>query len=440
MRILIRFPVAIIGPLVVATFLASGCSGGSQSGALPPGPTGAAPVPSASQNVGALSLAQNVVPGIPLHVQNYTFWQQSGIATNVPADWVAAWSTWVETGDSTNAKLFRAAGGRYAVAYVNPNYYIVEPGYTDPGNYPSSAFGHGGNGTRTQRPQGGGTEYYLLPNSSASQNGFKGLAGGVASVGGYNYIYADGVSDALSESLYRMGPPPTEISTDAQYIDGMKQLLTLSPLPMIINGYNNGNPVTEEQQYLGARNIAGIYGETCFTNPTSLVTGQRWIDMANALLATTSRHTFAVCGGRGQISDTRSFRLYYLASWWLTYDASYSVSLAEFQSIGNVYVFPEQMLVPTSPDETVGNVSSLKWYTGAYVRRFEMCYYKAVAWGACAAVVNPGTTTVRIPTLPVAYRHSLALDNNNLYEGGVASLSTSVPTTLAPGTGVILVR
>jgi len=440
MRILIRFPVAIIGALVVATLLASGCSGGPQSGALPPGPMGAAPLPSASQNVSTLAVAQNVVPGVPLHVKNYTFWQQSGIATGVPASWAAAWATFAEIGDSTNARAFHAAGGKYAVAYTDPNYFITGPGYDPPGNYPESAFGHGSDGYRTHRPQGGGTEYYLLPNSTLAQDVYKVITEAIALMGGYNYVYADGVSDSLPESLYRMGPTPTEITSTTQYVDGMKASIALSALPVIINGYNNGDPMTEEREYIGAPKVAAGLGEACFTNPTAVVNGQQWIDMANALLATTARHVYAICGGRGALSDNRALRTYYLASWWLTYDENYSVSMEIMSSRANVYVFAEQQIVPDSPDTTVSNVSSLKWYTGAYVRRFDMCYYKGVAWGACAAVVNPGTTSVRIPTLPIAYRHSLALDNNNLYEGGVASLSTSVPTTLAPGTGVILVR
>jgi hypothetical protein len=40
--------------------------------------------------------------------------------------------------------------------------------------------------------------------------------------------------------------------------------------------------------------------------------------------------------------------------------------------------------------------------------------------------------------LSKTYHHVLVLDNNNLYNGGKVSLSSSVPKTLAPGTAVLL--
>jgi hypothetical protein len=166
-----------------------------------------------------------------------------------------------------------------------------------------------------------------------------------------------------------------------------------------------------------------------------------WQLLEDALLYTTSHGRYAICGGRSAQPDTRPFRIYYLASWWLSYDPTYSVSIAEFNSSGSVYVFPEQTVVPTRPDEVVTDINGLRWYTGVYIRRFEACYYNQVSWGPCAAVVNPSSThSAAIPSLPIAYRHSLALDLNNLYAGGVASLSTSVPTSLAPGTAVILLQ
>jgi hypothetical protein len=161
--------------------------------------------------------------------------------------------------------------------------------------------------------------------------------------------------------------------------------------------------------------------------------------MANALLYTTGRHYPAICVGKGGLSDNRALRNYWLASWWLTYDPTYSVAGELMTSPGDVYVFAEQQLVPTRPDQVVNNINSLRWWTGAYVRRFEACYYDQHPWGYCAAVVNPSSTSsAAIPSLPVTYHHSLILDLNNLYGGGKASLSTSVPTKLAPGTAVIL--
>jgi len=424
-----RFILGLLFALAFATIY--GC-GGSTAGVVPTGS------PQAGRRISTAATVGTLMAAIPEHVQDFTFWNQSGIATAVPASWAARWATWVETGQPVHAAQFHAAGGKHTVAFTDPNYYYVEPGYTSPGNYPESAFGHGADGVRSQRALYGGIEYYLLPNSPASQSGFVGIADAFAATGAYDYIYADGISDTLAESISLLAPTPIEITTNAQYVAGMKQLLAQSPLPTIANGYENGNPLAEEE-YVGAPNVAGILGETCFTEVTHVVTGSLWSEEADALLYTTSHQRFAFCGGRGLEGDTRPSRTYYLASWWLTYDANYSVSLEEFRSYADVYVFPEQLIVPTSPDETVTDVNALKWWTGAYMRRFNACYYDRVSWGACAAVVNPSSSSsALLPPIGLTYRHSLALDENNLFEGGRASLSSVVPTTLAPGTAVIL--
>ena len=411
----------------------AGCGHGTSvlpapGGEIPVAPTVAAP---------SLEMAPEIST-IPTHVATLTEWQQSGVATQVPASWIAQWATYALIGTSAYANAFHAAGGKYAVAYTNANYWYTSPTYTAPGSYSESAFAHASTGARVSRPQGTGTEYYLNPNSSAEQSVYAGITSAVKSRGGFNYVYVDGVSSNLSISLYRFSGAPVEITTDAQYVAGMKATMAKSALPTIINGFMNGNPVQEEE-YVGATNIAAIFGESCFTTYSGLYTGQKWIDMANALLYTTGRHYPAICVGKGGLSDNRALRNYWLASWWLTYDPTYSVAGELMTSPGNVYMFAEQQLVPTRPDQVITDINSIRWWTGAYVRRFEACYYLQHPWGYCAAVVNPSSTSsAAIPRLPVTYHHSLALDGNNLYGGGKASLSTSVPTSLAPGSAVIL--
>jgi hypothetical protein len=424
--------------LVLSFFLAvlaqAGCSS-KQSTAIVPGP----PFRGGSAQLHPAAVG-DVNPAVPAHVQDFTFWNQSGIATTVPVSWMATWATWIETRAYTYADEFHSAGGKYTVTYTNANYYYVSPKYTSPGIFPETAFGHGSNGVRTQWDGiYGGTEYYLLPNSTASQNGFAGVVQSLTQYGGFNYVYVDGVSDSLTTSLWgHRLPVPVEITTNAQYVTGMKQLVARSSLPTIINGYNNGDPVTEEE-YVGAPNIAAVFGEACFTQPSKVLTGNYWIHQEDALIFTTAHGLYAICGGRGPTTDSRPQRIYYFASWLLTYDPNRSVSLEEFASSGGVYVFPEQMIVPTDAFETASEIGSLKWWTGVYMRRFGTCYYDRVSWGACAAVVNSSSTaSSTLPSIALTYHHSLALDLNNLYAGGKATLSSTVPTTLLPGTAVIL--
>jgi hypothetical protein len=407
---------------------AAGC--GSASGVLP---SPMSPSNPASSGV----LRPQSITG-PTHVTNFTFWQQSGIATQVPAAWVAAWATYAEVGTNAYAQSFHAAGGKYAVAYVNPNYWYTSPTYTAPGNYAESAFAHTSGGARVWRAQGTGTEYYLDPNTAASQSGFKAIAQAIKAAGGYDYIYADGVSSNFSISEYHFTGTPVDITTDAQYVGGMKQLLAGSPLPTIANGFMNGNPVQEEE-YAGASNVAGIFGESCFAGHTNVYTGQHWTDMANGLIYTTAHHVVAICGGRGDFSDNRSQRMYWLGSWWLTYDPTYSVALEIMGSPGSVYLFAEQTLVPTNPLTTATtSIAQLQTSTGAYAREFGTCYLKGVVFDNCATVVNPTASTVSMPSLHHAYHWSLALDNNNLYDGGAITWTRGVPTSLPSGSAVVM--
>ncbi|MBV8172590.1 MAG: hypothetical protein JO219_11735 [Candidatus Eremiobacteraeota bacterium] len=426
-----EFRISRVAVLVAAAVLwaaAAGCA--SHVPSAVPGPD--APGPGSGQTFMPQSVTQ------PTHVTNFTYWKQSGIADSVPASWMALWSTYAEIGTNADAKAFHNAGGKYAVAYTSPNYWYTSSCYTAPGNYPESAFAHTSKGARISRPQGCGTEYYINPNTSGSQSTYQQITDAVHNGGGYNYIYADGVSSNLAISLYHFNGTPVEITTDAEYIGGMKTVLSKSPLPTIANGYMNGNPVQEEE-YVAQTNIAAIFGESCFAGHTSISQGQNWIDMANALIYTTTHHEVAICGGRGDYSDNRSQRMYWLGSWWLTYDPTYSVALEIMGSTGNVYLFAEQQLVPTSPLTTAtSDISELRTSTGAYAREFEMCYLKGVAFDNCVAVVNPTTSTVSMPSLKHAYHWTLTLDNNNLYYGGLVTWTHSVPSTLAPGTATVL--
>ena len=70
------------------------------------------------------------------------------------------------------------------------------------------------------------------------------------------------------------------------------------------------------------------------------------------------------------------------------------------------------------------------------MREFGACYYRGVNKGKCAVVVNPGTSTVTVPT--TAYSHSLTLSGGGVLDGGSVGFSGSRPSSLAPGSGAIL--
>jgi hypothetical protein len=371
-----------------------------------------------------------------MHVKNFTFWKQSGIATDVPAAWMAAHVTFVETGRASDARDYRNAGGQYSMVYTDPNYYFVSPGYRSHGDFPEGAFGHDATGARITRPQGDGVEYYLVPNAQ-TRDAYRRVTLADADVA-YDYVFADGVSDSLHTSLYRMSAPPVEPRSDAEYLAGMKAVLAASAKPVIINGYDNGEPLGIET-YATSPNIAGIYGEACLETDRGAKTGDRWIREADALLFTTAHQRFAFCGGHGREQNNQAERLYWLASWWLTFDPEYSVAVEVFESPRDVYVFPESQLVPTSPVQSAGSdINSLRTGGGAYVREFRQCYDAGNPIGPCAALVNPSATPVTVPSLSRPYSRSLTLDARNLFDGGQIGFTHSVPATLGPGGAAVV--
>jgi hypothetical protein len=372
----------------------------------------------------------------PAHVKNFTFWKQSSIATNVPAAWMAAHVTFVETGRASDARDFHAAGGQYALVYTDPNYYFLSAGYRSHGDFPDSAFGHDSSGARISRPQGDGVEYYLAPNAE-TRDAYRRVTLADAD-DAYDYVFADGVSDSLSTSLYRMSAPPVELRSDAEYLTGMKAVLGASAKPVIINGYDNGDPRGMET-YATSPNIAGIYGEACLWTDRGAKTGDRWTREADALLFTTAHQRFAFCGGHGKEQNQQAGRLYWLASWWLTYDPEYSVAVEVFESPRDVYVFPESQLVPTSPVQSAGSdIDALRAAGGAYVREFRRCYDAGSPIGPCAALVNPSAASVTVPSSVLRYSRRLTLDGRNLFDGGQIGFAHGVPATLAPGEAAVV--
>ncbi|MBV8172591.1 MAG: hypothetical protein JO219_11740 [Candidatus Eremiobacteraeota bacterium] len=128
-----------------------------------------------------------------------------------------------------------------------------------------------------------------------------------------------------------------------------------------------------------------------------------------------------------------------MASWWLTYDANYSVAAEVFESPGDIYAFPEMRLVPLDPVRSAsGDIEALRSRSGAFVREFRRCYLGGSAIGACAAVVNASVANVTLSAFPRSYTRALSVDDRNLFDGGRLSFSDGVPYSLGPGQAAAL--
>lgn len=392
----------------------------------------------------------------PAHVRTWLYYGGSYENIGIPASWMARHADFIEIGgDAKYANAFVAAGGKYAVAYTDPHLVPYCSGTTcrgPMGNLPESAWLHDGGGSRLHTSSG---QDVLNPDSPVTQAGFRAYTASLVSGTRINMVFVDDTSPTFDPSYfdYKYGEQAAELTgrpnVQAYWLSGQVQLLASSVVPAIFNG---GYGDEQERALLTAPNVAGTLDEGCAVNSSfrvNLTQGNpvaRWVPSMNKLLQATALHRYAVCLNYDvQYGDPIADRMYGLASWWLTYDPTWSVAFPDFTAPDQAggrgsQNFAEYAIVPAEPRRSAGaNVETLRTATGAYAREFESCYQDGAPIGRCAAVVNPSATaTVAMPQLAAPYAHSLVLDDRSAYNGGTATWGGRVPSSLPPETAVIL--
>ncbi len=214
-----------------------------------------------------------------------------------------------------------------------------------------------------------------------------------------------------------------------------------SALPLIING---SDPVTGQPAYGGAflrqPFVRGAVHEGCLRDEHGPKTERRdgWRNDVESLLANTKLQRWAVCFMLG--APTPENRVYALASWWLTYDARWSVAAPIDPVPSQSALLPEYGIVPASPVRTALRVRDLRAESGAYVREFAGCYEHRTFVGGCAAIVNPAQQAVAFPRLAGRYRRTLALTGGDVMHGGAATWNPGLPHMLEPGSAAVVAR
>jgi hypothetical protein len=145
-----------------------------------------------------------------------------------------------------------------------------------------------------------------------------------------------------------------------------------------------------------------------------------------------------------------------LASTWIVFDPTYSVEAITYphpssgcctnglpnddSTFPEETIYPAQPRVPTPANATVSAFQSAS-NPNLYIREYAWCDQAGTAIGACAALVNIGSTAATIPTLSTTYNEVLVQNTStSWYNGGTPTWSTSVPTTVPAGSGVILLH
>ncbi|MHB8356125.1 MAG: hypothetical protein ACYDDQ_05495 [Vulcanimicrobiaceae bacterium] len=432
---------AVLAIAVTAAVAFGGCAG-VRAAAQPPAPAGP----------------------IPAHVMTYLYYSAANQNEGVPAAYMAAHADFIET-DATHPGLvraFKAAGGRFAVAYTDPTYVpYCTPPFAPPagrcagpiGNQvlAESAWLHGSDGLRLRRGDAYTHQYQeiLNPASVYAQAAYHNYTLSLAESSPIDFFFADDSGSPLdgpdgtphSGLFYRFNGAATEIAGARAWIAGEDALLNAAARPVIINGGGPEGAPAYGGAFLRDPNVIGQNHEDCFSQEGSsgLMSARDrvWQKMENGLLAVTRMHVYAICMMKGP--PTPANRIYALASWWLTYDPHWSVAATVVPAPDGHSIFPEYAIVPREPVQTIGtNISTLR-QGGVYVREFAACYQDRVPIGRCAAVVNPSPDAPSaMPRLTVAYGLHLVLGRRSAFAGGRAAWQAGVPGVLAPLSALIL--
>lgn len=410
----------------------------------------------------------------PHHVQAMAFYQGVGENTDLDAAFMASNFEWTEQSIFGNAAAaaYVAAGGKHAVLYTDP-FVIFRCASADAGScddaesfknrLPGGALLHDAAGAvvydarrREQRPNYASPEFrnaYAaeLKRLIAASDGAWGPARG-----GYVELDDMGNKNAL-RAWIGSWPAPVEIASDdaviaskATLVEGVAQVA--APL---LNGVNYDWPDAYAALFaaVGGR-VHAYFNENCFATDygSGYQTGvepaaEAWQHQELAIANVTGRGDTDICWGKGDPGPAH--RLYYVASFWMTYDAIRSVAFEEMCAPDTTprghcnTTWDDGYVVPTEPLQSASadSLAALRAGSSAYAREFARCFDDARPIGRCAAVVNPsGGATIPMPGLQGQYGHTLRLSTRSLFGGSRHTWEPGAPTSLAPRSAVILAQ
>lgn len=403
----------------------------------------------------SLSSASTVEPtaapvasgSVPTHVMTAGIYGYGGTPLSIAPSSMAPYLTWAQT-QPTSAAALRAAGIKVDV-YMNfwKNYTSDSPavGFTDlkPGGVHAGAeLKNCSTGSVYKESiYGGGYVSNALTSAAAAHAEVVAAYRESEFGGNYDAIFSDDTG-ALD------GDPLPCGYTYSGYQTATNNVHAALGKKIFVNTINAGTDIVGQVNYTNASNVIGAMCESCLSYWATNAAGTaydavrqttKWEDEENAEALMVSRHKIYWAYGRaiGDAATETPLRIYTYASFLLTYDPNYAMLQEVLKTPSGFEVFPETGLVPMQPVTTSTTVSGYLRSGGAYMREFGACYYRGVAKGKCAVVINTSyTSSATIPT--TAYKHAMTLSGSGVLDGGSAAFSATAPTSLAEGTAAIL--
>jgi hypothetical protein len=187
--------------------------------------------------------------------------------------------------------------------------------------------------------------------------------------------------------------------------------------------------------------------EDCYVGrtPSGYYYAPHWNATENTEIRMAQAGKYFICQANSyaQASASSGMRMYFYASFLMTYDRSDQLVQTNFSTPSQLHVMPEAQLVPESPlVSTPGDINRLRLSSGLFGREYASCYYAGRSIGACAVVVNPDKPKWSPPLAfpwPTKYHHTMTVSGPGVYDGGTASLTGPGPPAKVPGgTGLIV--
>jgi hypothetical protein len=407
----------------------------------------------------------------PHHLATMAFYQGVDENTDLPAAFMAQTYDWTEQsvfGDKA-AAAFVHAGGKHAVVYTDP-FVIFRCASASVGSCRDAeafkntlsvdALLHDASGTvlynddrHEQRLDYSGVPFLrgfdgeLRSLIARSKDAWGRAAGG--------YVELDDLGNKNDVHRWRsVWPQAASVSSDAQIIAGKQRIVrnTAALSNVLLNGVNYDWPENYGALFDAVGKDAGaFFNENCFATDyrsgyltdDDPVSGA-WKNQENGILGVLARGYDDICWAKG--APAPDHRMYFLASFWLTYDPQHSVAFEEMCAPDPT---PKRNCNTTWDDASVvpahalasatASIDALSTGASGYARRFASCSDDGHPIGGCAAVVNSsGSASLRMPLS--GYTRALRLSERSLYGGAHHTWVKDVPATLPPHAAAILAQ
>lgn len=260
----------------------------------------------------------------------------------------------------------------------------------------------------------------------------------------WDYIFEDSADEIQTQKLSAMpcNFDQNDWTARTNQMDGLLGLpIMYNGLGLIPPGWSTPGPSIG----LNPTTKGGV-SEDCYVGrtPTGYFYTPHWNATENTELQMQHAGKFFICeaDSYAQAQSSVTARLFYYASFLMTYDRNTQLVHTHFATPSELHVMPEAQLVPENPVvPTPDKISALALAGGLYGREYRSCYFAGSLVGRCAVVVNPNkprwSPAIAFPWSS-RYRHTLVVSGSGIYDGGTARVDgPPPPSKVAGGTGVI---